>query len=73
MVINLKNAILNAKNSEMQSKKILFVTKYNDLSEITIRDVDLVVLLSNLLNNAVEACEKASKKIINFFIFPPKN
>lgn len=58
------NAILNAKNSEMQSKKILFVTKYNDLSEITIRDVDLVVLLSNLLNNAVEACEKASKKII---------
>lgn len=43
------NAILNAKNSEMQSKKILFVTKYNDLSEITIRDVDLVVLLSNLL------------------------
>lgn len=58
------NAILNAKNSEMQSKKILFVTKYNNLSEITIRDVDLVVLLSNLLNNAVEACEKASKKII---------
>lgn len=58
------NAILNAKNSEMQSKKILFVIKYNDLSKIAIHNVDLVVLLSNLLNNAVEACEKASKKII---------
>lgn len=58
------NAIINAKSGEMQSKNILFVTKYNDLSSITISDDDLVVLLSNLLNNAIEASEKANEKII---------
>mgnify|MGYP003292538610 CR=1 FL=1 len=58
------NAILNTKCEEMQSKDILFVSKINDLSELTIRDDDLVVLLSNLLNNAIEACEQSSDKII---------
>lgn len=58
------NAILNAKNSEMQRDNILFVTKYNDLSGITVADDDLVVLLSNLLNNAVEASSKSKEKTI---------
>lgn len=58
------NAILNAKNSEMKNDSILFVTKYNDLSGITISDDDLVVLLSNLLNNAVEATAKSKEKIV---------
>ena len=58
------NAILNTKCEEMQSKDILFVSKINDLSELTIRDDDLVVLLSNLLNNAIEACEQSVDKVI---------
>lgn len=59
------DAILNAKYHEMISKNILFVFHINDLSKIGIEDEDLVVILSNLLNNAIEACEKCSgKKII---------
>ena len=36
--------------------------KVNDLSKIVIKDEDLVVILANLLNNAIEACEKCEKK-----------
>ena len=68
MVIDSKNvivnAILNTKCEEMQSKDILFVSRINDLSGLTIRDDDLVVLLSNLLNNAIEACEQSVDKVI---------
>lgn len=39
----------------------------NDLKNLNIENEDLVVLLANLLNNAIEACEKCdSKKIIMF-------
>lgn len=59
------DAILNAKYYEMVQKNILFVFKINDLSRISISDEDIVVILSNLLNNAIEACEKCQdKKII---------
>ena len=43
---------------EAISKNIVFVFKVNDLSKIVIKDEDLVVILANLLNNAIEACEK---------------
>lgn len=52
------NAIVNAKYQEAISKGIVFVFRGNDLSKIKMQDEDLVVLLSNLLNNAIEACEK---------------
>ena len=58
------NAILNTKYEETQKKKITFIMKVNDLSGISISDEDIVVLLSNLLNNAIEACEKAEEKMI---------
>ena len=51
------NAILNTKYQEAISKQIVFVCKVNDLSEISFNDGDIVVLLANLLNNAIEACE----------------
>ena len=61
------NAILNTKYQEAISKNIVFVFKVNDLSKIVIKDEDLVVILANLLNNAIEACEKCEeKKIIKF-------
>lgn len=56
------NAVLNAKYQEAIEKNILVVWKVNDLSRLTISSSDLVVLLSNLLNNAVEACEKCGKE-----------
>lgn len=55
---------MNTKYVEMRDKGILFVMKINDLSGLTIRDDDLVVLLSNLLNNAIKACEHAKEKVV---------
>lgn len=56
------DAILNAKYHEMISHNILFVFKINDLSEINICDEDIVIILSNLLNNAIEACVQCQNK-----------
>lgn len=61
------NAILNTKYQEAESKGIVFVFKVNDLSELKIKDEDVVTILSNLLNNAIEACESCDdKKVIKF-------
>ena len=43
-------------------KNIVFVFRVNDLSRISLEDEDLVVILANLLNNAIEACEKCEDK-----------
>lgn len=56
------DAILNSKYQEMSEKKIVFVFKMNDLSKINMDDEDIVVILSNLLNNAIEACEQCTGK-----------
>lgn len=56
------NSILNIKYEEAINKKIVFVFKINDLSGIKIKEEDIVVLLANLLNNAIEACEKCEEK-----------
>lgn len=61
------NAILNTKYQEADSKGIVFVFRVNDLSEIKIKDEDVVTILANLLNNAIEACEACEdKKVIKF-------
>lgn len=61
------NAILNTKYQEADTKGIVFVFRINDLSELTIKDEDVVTILSNLLDNAIEACEKCEdKRIIKF-------
>lgn len=59
------DAILNSKYKETLKKGIVFIFQINDLSKINICDEDVVVILSNLLNNAIEACEKCfDKKMI---------
>ena len=67
-IFNTKNAIVDAimtaKYEEMVNNNILFVHKFSELAEVKIADDDLVILLSNLLNNAIEACMKAEKRII---------
>lgn len=59
------NAILNTKYQEADAKGIVFVFRVNDLSKLRMDDEDIVTILSNLLNNAIEACEECSdKKVI---------
>lgn len=59
------NAILNTKYQEADAKGIVFVFRVNDLSGLKIRDEDVVTILANLLNNAIEACDTcAEKKVI---------
>ena len=59
------NAILNTKYQEAMEKGIVFVFKVNDLADLEICDEDVVTILANLLNNAIEACEKCKdNKII---------
>ena len=48
------NSILNLKYQEAKEKGIIFVVKISDLSELRIKDDDMVLILSNLLNNSIE-------------------
>lgn len=50
------DAILNHKYQTAKEKEIDFQIQVNDLSQISIGTDELVVLLSNLLDNAIEAC-----------------
>lgn len=58
------NIILNDKFYEAASQKINFVVDINDLSCIEIPDEELVILLSNVLNNAIEACQNIDNAIV---------
>ena len=67
------NSILNTKYREAREKKIVFVVKVNDLSTLKIKDEDIVLILSNLLNNAIEACEKSERPVIKVKIMKEQN
>ena len=56
------NSVLNVKYQEAMENDILFICKINDLSQLTMDSSEIVVLLSNLLNNAIEACKKCNGK-----------
>ncbi len=58
------NAILNTKYREAGGKGITFVLKVNDLSKLRMAEEDIVVILSNLLNNALEAAGQCKDKIV---------
>lgn len=61
------DAILNQKYQFATEQGIDMQFKVNDLSNITIPTDSIVVLLSNLLDNAIEACSRyTSSKIIRF-------
>ena len=60
------NAVINTKYMEAVKKHIVVALRVNDLSQIKMEERDLVVLLSNLLNNAIEAAGKCEKdKVIH--------
>lgn len=68
------NAVINNKYQEAVKKKIVFVFKINDLSNLGIADDDIVIILSNLLNNAIEACEKCEgKRVIKLKVVREEN
>lgn len=52
------DVVLNQKHQVAQENGIKMHVKVNDLSSVAIRTNELVVLLSNLLDNAIEACLK---------------
>lgn len=74
-VINTGNdvisALFNAKYAEALRKGIRVRFDIDNLSGIEIKDTDIVIILSNLFNNAIEACEKCDKdKTISIKIMP---
>lgn len=79
----LVNSILNTKYAEAREKGITFRFKIGDLSTLQIEDRDCIVILSNMLNNAIEALQKCKdvKKTISMkaviedgqFIFACRN
>ncbi len=56
------NAVLNQKYRSMQEKNIAVIFKVGDLHEIRMEEEDIVVLLSNLLDNAIRESEKVLKE-----------
>lgn len=61
------NTVLNQKYQYARERGITMVMSVNDLSGLTMSKEDIVALLVNLLDNAIEACEKLDgNKIIQF-------
>ena len=56
------NAVLNQKYRSMQEKNIAVILKVGDLHEICLNEEEIVVLLSNLLDNAIRESEKVLKE-----------
>lgn len=56
------DAVFNQKYQQANEKEIEMRFSVNDLSIINIGTNELVVLFSNLLDNAIEACEQCEKK-----------
>lgn len=55
------NSVLNQKYKQACKKGIAMILSVNDLQGIPLKDEDIVTLLSNLLDNAIEACEQVSR------------
>ncbi len=65
------NSILNQKNVECYKKDIFLKLDLEHTEELNcfgISDEDLVEIVSNVLNNAIEACEKGKQKYIELKI-----
>lgn len=61
------NVILNQKYKTARENGITMTLAINDLSGLTVPEADLIVLLVNLIDNAIEACEQLkSGRIIQF-------
>lgn len=59
---NVVNVILNQKYQSASDRNITMSFMVNDLSALTMDEEDLVTLLANIIDNAIEACEKLPDK-----------
>lgn len=66
------DAIISSKATLCESKGVLFTYRIEPLENIKIETVDLSSLLSNLLDNAIEAAQKTSNGYVKFEIFKYK-
>lgn len=62
------DALLNQKALVAKNRKIDIQFFVNDLSAVKINMVDLTILISNTLDNAIEACEKLSASDKQIFV-----
>ena len=62
------NAVLNIKYQEAKKNKIVMPLLADDLSDISISENDLVTILTNILDNAIEATSQCSDKKITMRI-----
>ena len=53
------NAVLNQKYRSAKEKNISMSLKVGDLKELKMREEDIVIVLGNLLDNAIAECERA--------------
>lgn len=59
------NAVLNIKYREAKKKGIVMPLMIDDLSDLKISESDIVTILSNILDNAIEAADQCdTKKIV---------
>lgn len=54
--------IISQKYAIAESRKIRFITQLDDLSSFPLPDDEIIIVLSNLIDNAIEACEKIEKE-----------
>lgn len=52
------DSVINQKFKQSKRKGIPLLMSINDLGNLKMEDEDIVILLGNLLDNAIEACEK---------------
>lgn len=64
------DSVLEQKIISARNKGICIIPVFNDLSKLKIENDDIVVILSNLLDNAIEACERfvTEKKEIKIYM-----
>ena len=55
------DAVINQESSAARSEGIYLRLQLDDLSAVAIPDSELVIILANLLDNAIEACRKIDK------------
>ncbi len=63
------DGILDTKYQEVKQKDVVLALKVNGLSNWPIADEYVVIILSNILDNALEACERCN----NYNLFADKN
>lgn len=63
------DSLLSAKRSEAETKNIRFISKINIPSFLPINEEDICIIFGNVLDNAIEACERISDgRYISFLL-----